>query len=229
METILLNISCTCTNLFTYWTRKFILVRGRIASSFQLRFRVPTTIPYAPPFCGSGGAVELPTSSFYQLLCSPRILGLYLTIVWGYHLIHTDSVHDGPAGSILSTFTVMDQIRCATYKRVLLNCGNYFVLDGDMFIYFWIWKLKQWKPYCERSGFLRWPNCWMLSSFGLLLTCSNHRKVEANSTVYCWKPARLIHTLLNFTAISLEISNKNLSTKLLNELPNLWPSFVSIW
>ena len=133
METILLNISCTCTNLFTYWTRKFILVRGRIASSFQLRFRVPTTIPYAPPFCGSGGAVELPTSSFYQLLCSPRILGLYLTIVWGYHLIHTDSVHDGPAGSILPTCTVMDQIRRTTYRTVLLNCGSYFVLDGDMF------------------------------------------------------------------------------------------------
>jgi hypothetical protein len=135
METIFLNISCTCTYLFTYWTRKFILVRGRIASSFQLRFRVPTTIPFAPPFCGSGGAVELPTSSFYQLLCSPRILGLYLTVVWGYHLIHTDSVHDGPAGSILSTFTVMDKIRCATYKTVLLNCGSFFVLDADMFIY----------------------------------------------------------------------------------------------
>ena len=135
METIFLNISCTCTYLFTYWTRKFILVRGRIASSFQLRFRVPTTIPFAPPFCGSGGAVELPTSSFYQLLCSPRILGLYLTVVWGHHLIHTDSVHDGPAGSILSTFTVMDKIRCVTYKTVLLNCGSFFVLDADMFIY----------------------------------------------------------------------------------------------
>ena len=37
-----------------------------------------------PPFCGSGGGVVEPPTSFYQPVCNPRLLGLYVLVVKGY-------------------------------------------------------------------------------------------------------------------------------------------------
>ena len=37
-----------------------------------------------PPFCGSGGGVVEPPTSFYQPVCDPRLLGLYVLVVKGY-------------------------------------------------------------------------------------------------------------------------------------------------
>ena len=41
----------------------------------------------------------------------------------------------------------------------------------------------------------------------------------ADSPEYSLRPAKLIHTLLSFTAISFKVFNKNMSRKLLNNSP----------
>jgi hypothetical protein len=69
--------------------------------------------------------------------------GIVLVSCFGDRLIHSDSVHNGPAGSDWSTCTVMDQIYCTTQKTALLYCSSYLVLMLMCFGYqVYIWNLE---------------------------------------------------------------------------------------
>ena len=143
------NVSCTCTQWFTYWAWKFIF------GPWPFCFKLPTLISFFPPPSPMLHRSVVVEVVLWELSTSVTSTSLQTPVCWDWscqlmgHRVWDQGhpVHIGRAGSYFFLCTTLGLILFAPrLKMMLCVCGSCCVLDVGCSYLDAFGKLKQRKP-----------------------------------------------------------------------------------